>query len=263
MRNNIVAVIQARVGSTRLPAKVLLDLEGKTVLEHVIERVKKSRFAEEVVVATTILKEDLKIVNLCSSAGIRVFCGSADDVLDRYFQVARLLQAQNVIRITADCPLLDPNVIDKVVRLHLSKKADYTSNTLKETFPDGQDVEVFTYLALQKAWQRARLSSEREHVTAYIKNHPNLFRLVKLDCSEDFSQKRWTLDEKQDYEFIKLIYANLYRKNRVFGMSEVIEFLKRHPEYEAINCKIRRNEGYIRSLKKNKILDSKYLEQVK
>lgn len=247
--NNIIAVIQSRIGSTRLPGKVLLNLEGKTVLERVIERVKNSKLIKEVIVATTLLKEDLKIVKLCAEMGIKVYCGSGEDVLDRYFQVARILQPRHIVRITADCPLIDPKVIDGIIKLHLKEKADYTSNTLKATFPDGEDVEVFTFQALKKAWKNARLFFEREHVTPYIRKHPALFKHANLSYAADLSRKRWTLDEKEDYRFIKLIYKNLFKKRSVFGMEEILEFLCEHPDYEKINYRIKRNEGYLKSLK--------------
>lgn len=250
--NKIIAIIQARYSATRLPGKVLFKLEGKSVLEHVFERVEKSKLINEAIVATTILEKDLKIVQLCAAKGIRIYCGSETDVLDRYYQAARLLGAENVVRITADCPLIDPEIIDKAIRLHLLKRSDYTSNTLIETFPDGEDVEVFTFSALRRSWRNARLLSEREHVTPYIKKHPNKFKLVNLKNQENLSSKRWTLDEKADYKFIKLIYNKLYRKNSVFGIKEIIEFLECYPEYEQINQGIMRNEGYLKSLKKDK-----------
>ena len=248
----IVAVIQARVGSKRLPRKVLLDLEDRTVLEHVIYRVKNSKLISDSIVATTILKEDLEIMKLCSSNNIRVYCGSENDVLDRYYQAARLLEADDVVRITADCPLIDTKVIDRVLKLHLFKKTDYTSNAVKETFPDGEDVEVFTFKTLQKAWKDARMLSEREHVTSYMKKHPELFKIANLKNTKNLSEKRWTLDEREDYKFIKLVYEKLYKKNKLFGMEEIIRLLNEHPEYEKINNKIRRNEGYLKSLKKDK-----------
>jgi len=253
---DITAIIQARIGSKRLPAKVLLKIKGKTILEHIVGRVSKSKLIGEIIVATTMLKEDLKIVNLCSKIGIRVYCGSENDVLDRYFQTARLVSAKHIVRITADCPLMDPKIIDEVIKLHLSNKADYTSNTIKETFPDGEDVEVFTFETLCKAWEKAKLCSEREHVTPYIRNNPVLFTLMGLENKKDFSDKRWTLDEKADYKFIKLIYLNLYKKNKLFGMGEVLKLLNAHPEYEIINNKIKRNEGYVKSLKKDKIWEN-------
>ena len=142
---NIIAIIQARIGSTRLPRKVLMELEGKTVLERVVERVKYSKLIKDVVVATTILKDDLEIVKLCSNIGISVYCGSEENVLDRYYQTARLFKAEHIVRITSDCPLIDPKIIDEVINLHQRKKSDYTSNTIKKTYPDGQDVEIFTF----------------------------------------------------------------------------------------------------------------------
>lgn len=249
----IICIIQARFSAKRLPGKVLLGLEGKTVLERVLERARKSRLIHEVIVATSIKDKDLRIVRLCSAKGIRVYCGSEADVLDRYFQAARLIEAGHIVRVTADCPLIDPALIDKVIRLHLKKKSDYTSNTLKETFPDGEDVEVFKFSALKQAWEKARLLSEREHVTAYIRKHSKIFKLVNLSCDNNLSSKRWTLDEKADYKFIRLIYKKLYRKNRFFGMSEILKLLEMHPEYEKINKGIMRNEGYLKSLRKYKV----------
>ncbi len=250
--NNIVALIQARMGSTRLPDKVLFNLEGKTVLEHVIARVRRSSLIKEVIVATTFSRRDLKIVNLCSGMGIRVFCGSENDVLDRYYQASRLLETKHIVRITSDCPVIDPEIIDNVIKLHLSNNADYTTNTIGENFPDGQDVEIFTFAALKKAWEKARLLSEREHVTPYIKNHPGIFKIAGLEYQKDLSKKRWTLDEQDDYKFIKLIYKNLYKKNKFFGMEDILNFLKQYPEYENINYHIRRNEGYLKSIKQDK-----------
>ena len=249
----ILGIIQARMSSIRLPSKVLLDLEGITVLEHVIERVKLAKMIDEVIVATTIKKEDLKIVEICNNIGIKSFCGSEKDVLDRYYQVTKLYKTKHIVRITADCPLIDPRVIDKVIKLHLKEKVDYTTNTLKETFPDGEDVEIFIFEALNKAWQNAKLLSEREHVTPYIRKHPKIFKLRNLECDKNLSNKRWTLDNPEDYEFIKVIYKNLYVKNHLFGIVEILEFLNKNPEIETINQQIKRNEGYLRSLKSDRV----------
>lgn len=248
------AIIQARVGSTRLPNKVLFDLEGKTVLEQVINRVSRSKLISDAIVAATILKRDLTIVNLCSGKGIKVYCGSENDVLDRYYQAARLFGVEHIVRITSDCPLIDPEIIDDVIKLHLKNKSDYTTNTLKGTFPDGEDVEVFTFKALRQAWQKAGLASEREHVTPYIRKHPEIFKLTNLEYPVNLSGKRWTLDETKDYKFIRLIYKKLYRKKRIFGMNDILCLLKAHPEYEKINRKIARNAGYLKSLKEDSVL---------
>ena len=245
----VLGIIQARANSTRFPNKVLKDLEGKTVLERVVERVKKSALVSDVVVATTINKEDLKIAGLCSGSGIRVFRGSENDVLDRFYQAAELFKPEHVLRITADCPLIDPAVIDKVVAYHLSQKCDYTGNTLqKETYPDGEDTEVFTFNALKRSWEEASLASEREHVTPYMKKNPDKFKCANVKCEKDLSKKRWTLDNPEDYEFIKTIYRALYHKNPFFGMEEVLDYLKAHPELEKVNSHIIKNEGYIKSL---------------
>lgn len=252
----IICIIQARTNSTRLPGKVLLKIEGKTVLEHVVERVKRSRLINEVIVATTLLPEDLRIVKLCALKGIKVYCGSEKDVLDRYYQASRLLGVNHIVRITADCPMIDPRVIDRVVRLHLKEKSDYTSNTIKEVFPDGEDVEIFTFKALKTAWQEARLPSQREHVTPYIQDNPDMFKLSNLECKQNLSKKRWTLDEPEDYQFIKRIFKALYKKNKIFGMEEVLQLLNKHPEYEKINQNIIRNEGYLKSLREDEALKS-------
>lgn len=256
----IIAIIQARTGSTRLPGKVLLDLQGKTVLEHVIDRVKMSRHINKIVVATTIRNEDLEIVKLCANLGTNVYCGSENDVLDRYYQAAKLFKADNIVRITSDCPVIDPKIIDDVVTVHLTNNADYTSNTLKETYPDGLDVEVFTFSSLKTAWGGAKLASDREHVTPYIRNNPDIFKHVSLEYKEDLSQKRWTLDNAEDLDFLRLIYKYLYRKDQLFNMDDILKLIGKKPEIEKINQHIIRNEGYFKSRREDKTLDLDYME---
>ena len=240
---SIIAIIQARISSTRLPGKILKKIEGKTILEHVINRVKAAKNLDDVIVATTVRKEDLEIVKLCANLGIGIFCGSEDDVLDRYYQTARLFKTKNIVRITSDCPLIDFKIIDDVTDLYFKKKVDYVSNTIPETFPDGEDVEVFSFKALKIAWENAKMSSEREHVTPYIKNNPKIFRTVNFRCKINLADKRWTIDEPEDFEFIKIIYKNLYPKYPLFGMDKILHFLIKHPEVEKINKNIIRNEG--------------------
>ena len=251
---NTVAIIQARISSTRLPGKVLKIIERKTVLEHVINRVRAAKNIDDMVVATTVKKEDLEIVKLCASLGISVFCGSEDDVLDRYYQTAKLFKAGHIVRITSDCPLIDPQIIEEVIELYFQKKADYASNTMPETFPDGLDTEVFSYKTLKKAWKNAKLSSEREHVTPYIRKYPNIFKIVNLKCEYNLNDKRWTLDEPEDFKFIKIIYKNLYLEDSLFGMIKILDFLKKNPEIGELNKNIIRNEGYLKSLEKDKII---------
>ena len=254
----IMAIIQARISSTRLLGKVLKIIEGKTVLEHVINRVKAAKNLDDVIIATTVKKEDIKIVQLCANLGISVFCGSENDVLDRYYQTARLFKADHIVRITSDCPLIDPMVIDEVIELYFRKKADYASNTMIETYPDGLDTEVFSFKTLKMAWENAKLTSEREHVTPYIKKNPNIFKIANLKCEYNLNDKRWTLDEPEDFEFIKIIYKNLYHKNALFGMKAILNFLKKYPEIEEINKNIIRNEGYLKSLKEDRIRNLYY-----
>lgn len=242
----IAVFIQARMGSTRLPGKVLMPLAGRPVLEHVIERVKASGVGEPIVV-TTFSAKDLPIVAYCAAHGIRVFCGSENDVLDRFWQAAKLIDADHVVRITADCPILDPEVVRIVVDTHLESCADYTSNVQVETFPDGLDVEVFRRTSLERAWNEAQLTSEREHVTPYIRNNPGLFVQRDVRNSEDLSGMRWTLDTPDDYQFLTTLFLELEGRSG-FGMSDVLGLLRNKPEIASINGGTQRNEGYAKSL---------------
>lgn len=248
----VVAIIQARMGSTRLPGKVLLDIQGKTVLEHVVDRVSASKLVQNVVVATTVDKNDLEIVKLCSNKNISVYCGSEKDVLDRYYQTARLFKADHVVRITSDCPMIDPEIIDEVISLHLKEHADYTSNTLKETYPDGEDVEIFTFDALETSWKKANLTSEREHVTPFMKKRIDLFKHASMVYPFDLSKKRWTLDRKEDFAFITSVYDSLYSNNHHFGIRNILEFVEKNTDIEKINQHIVRNEGYLKSIREDK-----------
>lgn len=252
----IVAIIQARMGSTRLPNKVLMDLNGKAVLERVIERVQKSKYIDEIIVATTIAKHDLAIVKLCAEKGIRVFCGSEDDVLDRYYQCAKLLSPEHVVRITADCPMIDSNIIDLVIAKHLKSNSDYASNTLNPTYPDGLDTEIMKYSVLEDTWVKANLASQREHVTQYI-IHNSEYVKESIVNEIDYSKERWTLDTDNDYKFITSIYNELYSYNPNFEMKDVIELLNKHPNLREINNDSERNEGLVKSLKNDKVVDVK------
>jgi len=250
------AIIQARMGSTRLPGKVLMMLAGKTVLEHVVERVSRAKLVDDIVVATTTDINDSKIVELCTKKGIKVFCGPEDDVLDRYYQAAKHYGIDNVIRITSDCPLIDPDIIDGTVRLYLDSGSDYVSNGLDETFPDGLDVEVISFKALNIAWEKAALLSEREHVTPYIRNNNESFKIASYRNDVDLSAKRWTLDMPEDLEFIRRIMDGIYADNPEFSMNDVLEYIRNNPDIEDINSHIVRNEGYLKSLK-NDVLTEK------
>jgi len=250
----VVAIIQARVGSTRLPSKILEKIEGKPMLWHVIERTKRARFVDEVVVATTDREEDSAVEEIAKVCGVGCFRGSEEDVLDRYYRAAEKFGADIVVRITADCPMMDPEVIDKAVRMFLDGDFDYVSNTMPPTFPDGLDVEVFSFEALRKAWAEARMASEREHVTPYIRNHPEIFRLGNLRSDVDLSYMRWTVDRIEDLMFVREVYKELYVEGEVFHMEDVLRLLERRPELMEINRHIERDEGYKKSLREDRVV---------
>jgi len=251
MAKKIVAMIQARMGSTRLPGKVAMPLGNSTVLEQVVKRVSRAKTVNEVILVTTLSFDDLALVRVCADRNIRVFCGSENDVLDRYYQAAKLVNPDHIIRITADCPLMDPSIIDLIVNRHLKSDVDYTSNVLKETYPDGLDVEVFKFHALEKAWKESKKISDREHVTLYIRNNPDLFQLNSVENKNDMSSLRWTLDEPQDYDFLQKVYQ-AFDGNETFGMDDVMTLLQKKPYLLEINQDIIRNEGLLKSLKEEK-----------
>jgi glutamate-1-semialdehyde 2,1-aminomutase len=241
-----VAIIQARMGSTRLPGKVLQDLAGRPVLGRVVERAKRAQHLDAVTVATSTAAADDAVAAWCADSGVPCFRGSEADVLDRYAGAAREFGAGVVVRLTADCPLIDPDVIDMVVAAYFAQPCDYAANIIEPTFPDGLDTEVFSCATLQRAAEEAQLPSEREHVTPYILSHPELFRLVSVRGERDLSAMRWTVDEPRDLALAREIYALL--GDGEFGMREVLALVEAHPHLLARNAGIERNEGYRRSL---------------
>ncbi|WP_338751613.1 glycosyltransferase family protein [Bacillus sp. FJAT-52991] len=233
----IVAVIQARMGSTRLPGKILKKVMGKTLLEYQLERVKRSKLIDEIVVATTSKSSDDVIVNLCEELGIHTYRGSEDDVLSRYYEAATVYKADVVVRLTSDCPIIDPEVIDQVVRVYLNHQGavDYVSNTLKRTFPRGMDTEVFSYQALEQAYQQANLYRDREHVTAYFYTNPEKYQLKNVKSSNNSSRHRWTVDTEEDFELITKIISNLYPLKSSFTLRDALDLLEEHKEWSKIN----------------------------
>lgn len=247
---DFLVIIQARCGSSRLPAKVLKEIEGKTALEQMLARVSRSSKIDEIIVATTINPEDIPIVNLVSGLGYRVFVGSSDDVLDRYYQAAKLIRPKYVIRLTSDCPLFDWRLLDEAIDELKDESDDLCSYT--ETFPDGEDLEIIRFTALERMWKEARLSSEREHVTLYVKNHPEIFKLQNYECKiGNLKDERWTLDEAEDLEMIRHVYRH-FAPRTDFSMKEIYEYLQEHPEIRGINQKYIRNEGLLKSLANDK-----------
>ena len=250
----VLAILQARMTSSRLPGKVLVPISGRPMLIRQIERVQRAGLIDEIVVATSYDKSDDVIVRACSAIGVSVCRGSLEDVLDRYMSVLQEHNADVVVRITGDCPVIDPEVIDLVVESYLESDCDYASNTLKPTFPDGFDVEVFSPFALKKAWESATLESHREHVTLYLKDNPNQFRLKNVAGQEDYSHIRLTVDEPEDLELILKIYDELLDRNEEFGFQDMLELFQRNETLLLINSKYHRDEGLdksrLRDLKK-------------
>ncbi len=207
----IVIIVQARMGSTRLPGKVLKEVLGRTLLEYQVERLRRVKGCDEIVLATTTDQRDDVLVELCSAWSLACFRGEEEDVLDRYFQAAREFKADAVVRVTSDCPLIDPEVIGNLIRVfHQGQPGlDYVSNTLERTFPRGMDAEVFTTQALEAAWKSAT-GPDREHVTRYIYRHPERFRLEGIKYKSDQSAHRWTVDTPEDFELIRRIIEALY-----------------------------------------------------
>lgn len=248
----ILAIIQARVLSTRLPGKVLKRILGKPMLKLQLERVLLATRIDKLIVATSVDPSDEKIKVLCEEMGIPCYRGDLDDVLDRFYQAAKTYDAQHVVRLTGDCPLIDPRVVDQVVEYYLAGGYDYASNTVTPTFPDGLDVEIFRFLALQKAWESALLPSEREHVTPFIRNHTDIFKIGAFRQDLDMSHLRWTVDEPEDFELVSLIYEKLYPSKPGFFTSDILDLLNTEPELIQINKCFERNEGYKMSLEDDK-----------
>ncbi|MGA2404368.1 MAG: glycosyltransferase family protein [Syntrophobacteraceae bacterium] len=254
MQDKVLTIIQARKRSTRLPSKVLMDLGGKTALEHVIHRVSQSKLTSELIVATTVNRADLPIVKLCASMGVSVYCGCEEDPLERHYQAARLFGASHIVRIKADCPMIDPEIVDEAIGLHLASGADYTTNTVQRTYPAGQDVEILTNQTLRRVWQSAILFSEREHITIHIPKHPDSFKIFHLRFREDLSAKRLTMDYPEDYELLHIIFNNLYPGNPDFRMKDVLDFLSRNPEVERINAHISIDSGVQKSILEDRVV---------
>lgn len=249
----VVAIIQARMGSSRLPGKMLMNVEGKPIIEHVFERIKEASTIDEFWLATTTSAKDNLLAEWAKQNNILIYRGSEEDVLDRYYHAAFKAKAEVIVRITGDCPLHDSKIIDNVVESYLSKDVDYVCNVIPPTYPDGLDVEIFSFKALEKAWKEAVLKSEREHVTPYIWKNSSLFRLGSVVNNEDFSSYRLTLDTLEDLDLINKIFGEL-KKQEIFGdMNDILKILRQHPEWIEINSKHKRNEGYDKSVKDDSV----------
>ena len=250
----ITAIIQARMGSTRLPGKVLMKVNGRPLLGYMIERVRTSRRIEQIVIATTRSDDDVQIVDWCKANGIPFYCGDEEDVLSRYYGAAQQYKASIVVRMTSDCPLMDPRVMDAVIQAFLERpQVKFVSNTvpLPCLYPDGMDVEVFSFDLLKQAHREAGLPSEREHVTFYMWK-TGKFPIFRVDCAEDLSRYRFTVDYPQDFQVIKAALEELYDTDPFFTMGKLITFMNSRPQLLKAQQGILRNAGWQKALERDR-----------
>ncbi|MDR5586522.1 MULTISPECIES: glycosyltransferase family protein [Clostridium] len=242
----VVCIVQARVGSTRLPGKVLKEICGKTVLEHDVNRLKLVPNIDEIVIATTVESQDDRILYEANRLGVKYFRGSENDVLSRYYFAAKENNADIVIRVTSDCPCLDYKILKDMIDMYLDKSndIDYISNTIDRTYPRGYDVEIFSFDALEKVYNNAKKDYEREHVTPYLYDLNNKFRILSYKNSKDYSKYRVTLDTEEDLQVIKAIYEALFEENGYFLLEDVVNFLNKNPQIVSINENIEQKKLY-------------------
>lgn len=253
MEIKTILITQARTGSTRLPGKVLKEIEGKSLLQIHLNRLSKCKNVSKIIVATTTNEEDSIIYDKAIAWGFNASRGSELDVLDRFYQAVKDKKADWIVRVTSDCPLLDPSLVDDVIAFVQERNMDYGSNVLIERFPDGQDIEVFKFSALEIAWKNAKLKSEREHVTPYIRNNADnkgddLFSTINYPCEKDYSKIRMTVDEPRDFDLIKLLINKLGIDK---SWLEYTNYMIKN-NLTKINDQIIRNEGLLKSLKEDK-----------
>ena len=240
----ITAIIQARLNSTRLPGKVLEYFSDNTLLGHIIERLSYSKFISKVIVATTDSETDNKLIDWLINEKVDFFRGKEEDVLDRYYNAAINFNAENILRVTSDDPFKDPVIIDKVIEVFLNENLDFAYNNNPVSYPEGLDVEVFKFDALKIAQCNSQNSFQREHVTQYFYNNPELFKQKNLKNDIDYSNYRWTLDSYEDLLFTKEVYNKLYEKNKIFYFEDILQLLKKEPEIALINAGVKRSYLY-------------------
>ncbi len=263
----IVAIIQARFGSTRLPGKILMKINDKPILYYVINQVKHSKKIDNLVVATTNKTQDDQVAKLVDSYGVDVFRGSELDVLDRYYQCAKNYAADIIVRITSDCPLIDPNLIDRCIMEFEKNEYDYISNANKlednkwvytlNGFPLGFGVEVFTFDALETAWKNTKKPSDREHVTQYIPDNPKIFKIGAIENSNNLSDIHLSIDHKVDFDLVKIVIEH-FSDDEIFNLEKIISFFEKNDHLKQINSHIPFDEGYMKSLEEDKIAEKEY-----
>ena len=253
----IAAILQARVSSTRLPGKVLRPILGVPMIIRQIERIHRAQLIDKLIIATSTDPTDNTLADLCEEKNIVFFRGSLNDVLDRFYQAAKPLHPEHIVRLTGDCPLTDPQLVDRIITFHLQGGFDYTSNALEPTYPDGLDVEIFRFPCLDQAWKEATLPSQREHVTPFINRQPDRYRIGHIKNAVDLSHLRWTVDEPLDFVLVTRIYEELLPENPEFTTDDVLALLNANPELITLNARYARNEGYRKSLADNALFLNK------
>ena len=243
----MLTLLQARTSSSRLPAKVLRPLLGVPMISRQIERIRRASKIGRLVLVTSTDPSDDQLAALCAEQGVDCHRGSLNDVLDRFYQAASRFGATNIVRLTGDCPLTDPDVIDQTIDAFLQGGYDYLSNALHPSFPDGLDVEVCRFETLATAWREAALPSQREHVMPFIYQHPERFRIGYYRHTQDLSHLRWTVDQLADFAFVEAVYERLYPAKPDFGMQDVLTLLENEPGLLDLNRQIPRNEGFVLS----------------
>ncbi len=241
LKKKVVAFIQARMGSTRLPGKIMMDINGRPMLWHVFFRLKRARLLDDVVVVTTTGSGDDVVEVFCGMNQMQCFRGNEHDVLDRYYQAAKVFHADVLVRITADCPLIDPATTDQVVDALLRNKDGFcgAANIVHRTYPRGLDVEAFSFVAIEKAWKMTAQPYEREHVTIYFYEHPEFFKVCSVEQARDLSWMRWTVDQMDDLHFIKEVYRLMQAQGKeFFDCSDVVALLKQYPDLQKLNASV-------------------------
>jgi len=252
------AIVQARRGSSRFRDKVLKKIMNKPLLYHVIRRLQASKLVSSIVVATTEQREDKVLRKICDLTNVSIFYGNTNDVLDRYYEAARTFNLENIVRITADCPVIDPTIIDDAISKFIKEGVDYLNNCSIRTFPEGMSVEVFRFETLKKTWKESSWSSEREHVTPYIwKNADKFSQAVLLNQKGNQSDLRLTIDYPIDLVLIRKIYRNLFPINPYFGSDDIIQLINQLPGLKEMNNDIVKYEGYTKSLREDTIVKPK------
>lgn len=250
-KNKVTIMLQARMDSRRLPGKVMIHISGKPMIWHIINRLKNVKLADEIILLTTKKSSDDILIKIAEKNNILHYRGAINDVLTRYYNCAQKFSSNIIIRITGDCPLIDPLLVDQLIKFYQLHSYDYVSNTLKPTYPDGLDVEIFSFNTLQQLEKLTTKKSDREHVTSFIMKNKSHFKIFNFENTEDLSTLRWTVDQKNDLKLIRKIY-NLMKPNTLFSSKTILKLIKKYPDLLKINNDIIRNEGYVKSLKKDR-----------